>query len=312
MKSSLPPNCLWTRLKRTRRRRKGVRSAILRSLSHRAFLPCRAISRLDAIHEQFESLRNEEEDGDPALAHRPGEDGGLAARGIGDARAGIEGDEEASHLLVHVAQRKDGEEPAGRVARDVLGDALDVGCEVAMGEHDALRVAGCAGSEHDLDEVFGRDVHFLGWRHVGDGIFQLLKGNFGYAEVYVSLWGEAGCEGELWLGARDHPLHVVGRASEVEGDDDYSCSDAAEEDEDPVRKVRSPEDYLVSFCEAAALEQGGDFAGVFPQAGVSPTEISEDRLDEEGVAGSVLFNGSAKEIDEGVADRTCGCVGGHG
>ena len=103
-----------------------------------------------------------------------------------------------------------------------------------MGEHDAFGIAGCAGGEHDLDKVVGCNVHFFGWRHAGDGFFKLFEGYFGDCEVYVSLRGEAGGEGQFRVGARDYSLHVVGGASEVERDDDEACPDTAEEDEHPV------------------------------------------------------------------------------
>ena len=116
----------------------------------------------------------------------------------------------------------------------------------------------------------GCNVHVRGWGHVGDGFFQLLEGNLRDAVVDVSFRSETlEVKASFGLGARDYPLNVVGRAAEVEGNDDDAGSHAPEEDEHPVGGVWSPEDYLVSLCQAAALEQGGHFPGLVPTGGSS-------------------------------------------
>ena len=64
-----------------------------------------------------------------------------------------------------------------------------------------------------------------------------------------------------------------------------------------VGGVWSPEDYLVSLCQAAALEQGSHFSGLFPKAGVAPAQVSEYGLYQERVAGSVLLGRRTEEFN---------------
>ena len=219
---------------------------------------------LDPVHEQLQPLRDEQHDRDLALAHRPGQNGRLTAGRIRNARAVVQSHEQPAHLLVHVAQRKDGQEPARGVAEDVLGYPLDICRQVPMGEHDALRVARRAGSKHDLGEVIPLNVHVLRFGQTGDSAFQLLERYLRDSEVRLLFRREPRREGQFRFRPGHDPCDVVGRAAKVEGDHDDSRPQTAEEDEHPVGRVRAPEDDLVPFRQSPALEEGCNLAGLVP------------------------------------------------
>ena len=165
----MPPNCLWTVRKRCRRRPKGVRPATLRSFFQSRSLPCLITSR------SMPFIRSSRAWGTISMVvilrsrMVRERNGGLSAGGIGDAGTGVQGEKEAAHLLIHVAEREDGQEPAGRVDGDVLGDAFDVGGEITVGEHYTLRISGGAGGEHNFGEIVGVDGDRVGGGEVGDG-----------------------------------------------------------------------------------------------------------------------------------------------
>ena len=52
--------------------------------------------------------------------------------------------------------------------------------------------------------------------------------------------------------------YVVGSTAKVKGYQDNPCPEASEECENPVRRIRAPEDGLISLIQATALEEGGD------------------------------------------------------
>ena len=268
--------------------------------------PLLALARhlsFDAVHQQLQRLRHHQHGGDSAFPHGAGQDGGLPAGGIRDAGAGVERHQEAAHLLVHVAEGEDGQEPAGRRDGNVLGDALYVRCEVAMGDH------------HPLGSPVVPDVNMISARSLfvdGDGIrvgkarygrLELLEGNLRDVEVHLSLGRETGGEGHLGVGARYDPGDVVGRAAKVQGHENDARSQAAEEGQDPVGRVGAPEDGLVSLAESLALEEGGHPAGVFPEAAVRPAQVPEGGLDEKRVPRPVSVDRFAQEVDDGPRHR---------
>ena len=238
---------------------------------------------------------------------------GLAAGWVRDAGAEVEDDEQTTHLLVHVTQRQDGEEAAGRVAGYVLRYSLYVGGEVAVGQHDALGVARGPGGEHDLGEVVGLDVHRLRLRQPVEGGFQLLERQLGGAELYAVLGGESRREDQPWLRLGQHPLDVVRRAAEVQGD--YGCSrpQASEEGQHPLGAVRTPEDHPVTLAYAPALKQRSDLPGLTPQPSVAPSKVAKARFEQKGVSVPVLVDLLSKKVDHGLADPCAAseCMG-HG
>ena len=90
------------------------------------------------------------------------------------------------------------------------------------------------------------------------------------AQVHLRLWSEPRREGQLRLRSGYDPCDVVGRAAKVEGDEDDSRPQTAEEEEHPVGGVRPPEDDLVPLRQSPALEEGCNLAGLVPQPGVGP------------------------------------------
>ena len=210
-------------------------------------------------------MGDEKHDGYPALTHRPRQNGRLAAGRVGDTGTMVQHDEQSAHLLVHVTERKDGQEPVRGVAGDVLGYTLYVRCQVSVREHDALWVARRAGGEHDLGEIVRRDVHMLRLGQTLDGGFQLLEGNFGDPQVNLVLRSEPRRERQFRFCPGYDPGNVVGRAAKVQGDQYDSRPDTPEENEHPVGRVGSPQDDLVPHCQAPALEKGRDLSGLVPQ-----------------------------------------------
>ena len=100
----------------------------------------------------------------------------------------------------------------------------------------------------------------FGGGEVGYGQLQLFEGDLRDAEVDIPLGCEAGGEGELGLGAGYDAGYVVGSAAKVKGYQDNPCPEASEECEDPVGRIGTPEDDLISLTQATALEEGGDAA----------------------------------------------------
>ena len=166
-----------------------------------------------------------------------------------------------------------------------------------MGQHHALGVAGSAGGEHDLDEVVGGNLHRVRLGQATDGDLKLLEGDFGQAKVDVVLGGVAGREGQLRGNPRDDALDVVRGAAEVERHRDDARPQTAEEDEHPLRRVRAPDDDLVSLSQSPALEKGRYLPRLGPEPVIGPAQVAETRLEQEGVLGAKGIDAPPEELN---------------
>ena len=107
----------------------------------------------DALVDEVEELRDAAEDGDAALAQGESQLLGVERIEKDDLAAVAERQEEIGHLGQHVEERQHAEQSVSGTDGDELADALQLGGEIAVGEHDAL---GIAGGSRGVDD--GRDI----------------------------------------------------------------------------------------------------------------------------------------------------------
>ncbi|MDD9985441.1 MAG: hypothetical protein OXQ31_04130 [Spirochaetaceae bacterium] len=234
---------------------------------------------LDALHEQVERLRHQQHHRDPALLHELQQDRRLAAGGEGDVRPEAERREQRAHLLEHVAERQQRQQAQGRVAGDDLEDRLQVGQQVAVGEHHPLGVAGGARGEHDLGQVFAGELDRPRLTQGVALLLQLLEVDRGQPHLLVLRRREARHEGGCRIGPGPHLLGELRRGAHVQRHDDGAGADHAEVGEHPVRGVRPPDDHAVALADAALLQQRRDAAGTLPDVPVAPVQVAEARLE---------------------------------
>ena len=107
---------------------------------------------LDGAPEQVEDLRDHDHRGDPVVAQRVEDDPRVAAPDIQDVRPDRERVVQPDRLLEQVRQRQQRDDPVLH-RRDQAVERLDRRDLVVVGEHDALRAAGRAGGEDELEDI---------------------------------------------------------------------------------------------------------------------------------------------------------------
>ena len=111
----------------------------------------------DALVDEIEELRDAAEDGDAALAQGESQLLGVERIEKDDLAAVVERQEEVGHLGQHMEERQDSEQRVPGTDGDELADALELGGEIAVGEHDALGIAGGSRGVDDGSDIVGLD-----------------------------------------------------------------------------------------------------------------------------------------------------------
>ena len=141
---------------------------------------------------------------------------------------------------------------------------------------------------------------------VTDSELQLLEGDLRQAKVQAVLGGEARREGQFGCDSGDDALDVVRRAAQVQGHGDDARSEAAEEDEHPLRRVRPPDDDLVALGQSPALQEGRHLPRLGPQTVVGPAQVPKPGLEQDGIVGAEGVDATPEELDDGATCRgTC-------
>ena len=111
----------------------------------------------DALVDEIEELGDAAEDGDAALAQGERQLLGVERIEKDDLAAVVERQEEVGHLGQHVEERQDSEQGVSGTDGDEPADALELGGEIAVGEHDALGIAGGSRGVDDGRDIVGLD-----------------------------------------------------------------------------------------------------------------------------------------------------------
>ena len=168
-----------------------------------------ALSRnlpLYRLHQQIEGLGHQQHERRAALRGRRYQHGRLEAGEIGDVGSGLERDEQAAHLLEHVAQREYRQQPVGRLAGDVPGDSHHVGQEVAVRQHHALRVACRSRREHHLDEIVPAEIDRAGLRHGARLLLDPVEQQLRHVEALRAPWASRWRRRPAWAVSSKTPL----------------------------------------------------------------------------------------------------------
>ena len=147
-----PPSCAWTRRNMSRRSAYGRCRAIRRRRSNVVARPDLLDLALDRAPEQVEDLRHDDHRGRPVVADRLEDHPRVAAPDVEDVGADVERVEQPDRLLEQVRQRQQRDDPVLH-RRDDPVHRPDRGEDVVVGEHHALRRAGRARREDELEDV---------------------------------------------------------------------------------------------------------------------------------------------------------------
>ena len=109
---------------------------------------------LDGRPEQVQHLGHDDHARDPVLAERGEDDPRIAAADVQDVRADVERVVQPDRLLEQVAERQQRHDPVVH-RRDDAVERLDAGDDVVVGQDDALRRAGRAAREDELEDLVG-------------------------------------------------------------------------------------------------------------------------------------------------------------
>ena len=236
---------------------------------------------LDRVRQQLHDLRHRQQHRHLPLAERPRQDGRLEAGGIDDLGTGQHRCQEPGVQSVHVRQRKDGEQARLRPQRHDAAQARRVGGDVAVAEHDALRVARRPGGEDDLGERVGRDLRAGERLSLPRRVDERLDGQHRELQPAGGLHGRQRCEDELRTRLRgDLEDELIG-AAHIDRDGDAFRPQQPEEGQRPLRPIDRPDQHPVARLDALLAQDARDPRHLGADVGVAPGVRAEAGLDEE-------------------------------
>ena len=158
-----PPSCAWTLRKSSRRIANGRRRAMRSEPVDRRRPAALRDLALDGAPEQVEDLRDDDHGGDAVVAQRIEDDPRVPAPDVEHVGADVERVVQPDGLLEQVGQRQQRDEPVLH-RRDDPVERLDRGDDVVVRQHHALRRAGRAAREDELEDLVRRRALPGAWR----------------------------------------------------------------------------------------------------------------------------------------------------
>ena len=201
------------------------------------------------------------------VAQRIEDDPRVAAAHVQDVRPDGQRVVQPDRLLEEVRQRQERHDPVLH-PRDDPVERLDRGDDVVVGEHHALRRAGRAGGEDELEQVGrdggrpGRDLGLPVGRHVGAGLGRDRVDRRGREAVEPRLARigriATGPDDEVSrAGGLDDALDRVGRHPQVERDEDQPRAHRPEVRRGQVRRGRRPGQEAIARLEPQGAQPPG-------------------------------------------------------
>ena len=240
-----------------------------------------------------------------ALAERAAHHRRLAARRV-DHRSPREQERpEAGHLLEHVGERNEREQPLMRSQREDLRRRERVREDVVVCEHRALRLAGRTRREHDLRDVRRRDVGLLE---------RLLRTCLVGEELHVEERNAERLGAAARLPRHDRRARARARADlldeldgrvDVERHEDRTHAQEREHRDPVLRTVHAERDDAVAFAHARVDKGPRHARDHVREVAVRPGERPEARFDHERVLGPEpprgrVEHGTSREVSRSI------------